>query len=261
MAAATSSNPVSQLNVIFDGTWIFVPTVDASGNIAGVDIYSPDCGHPHAGIFIPNLGPFGPTNWPQPSACYMLDSHGLDLSIQRSSPGSGMPVSGIDQTANHCVNRSRPIASNWDLVVSISAPPDAWTSAGTQSPVSPIPGGGTAPCFSGADAPKAKVSSAQILTFKNVSSVALCGAPSQLQSLVPTPYTGVGTLIIEGEIPYIPTIQHERTAVHAMANFAGLDLTLDHPLPSSGSSAPNPQMRPRSLGGSNCGHAIIFIPG
>ena len=139
--AATTSNPASQLNVVFDGTWIFIPTVDASGNIAGVDIYSPTCGHPHAGIFLPNLGPFGPTNWPQPSTCYMLDSHGLNLLIQRSSPSSGMPVSGIDQSANHCVNRSRPIANNWDLVIAISASPDAWTSSGTQSPVAPSPGG------------------------------------------------------------------------------------------------------------------------
>jgi hypothetical protein len=258
--AATTSNPASQLNVVFDGTWIYIPNVDASGNIAGVNIYSPACGHPHAALFLPQLGPFGPTNWPQPSTCYMLDSHGLNLAIKRSSPSSGMPVSGIDQKANHCVNRSRPIASSWDLVVSISASPDAWTSSGTQSPVSPVPGGGSVPCFSGADAPTANVSSAQTLTFKNVSSVALCGAPSLLQNLVPTPYTGVGTLIIEGEIPYIPTIQHERTAIHAMADFAGLDLTLDHPLPSSGSTSPNSVLKPRVLGGANCGHAIIFIP-
>ncbi len=119
--AATTSNPASQLNVVFDGTWIYIPNVDASGNITGVSIYSPACGHPHAGLFLSNLGPFGPTNWPQPSTCYMLDSHGLNLAIQRSSPSSGMPASGIDQTANHFVNRSRPIASSWDLVVSISA--------------------------------------------------------------------------------------------------------------------------------------------
>jgi hypothetical protein len=255
MAAATSS-PASQLDVVFDGTWIYVPSVDASGNILGVDIYSPSCGHPHAALFLPQLGPFGPTNWPQPSTCYMLDSHGLNLDVRRSAPG-GMNVSGIKQSANHVVPKPRPLAGNWDLLVSIAASPDAWTSSGTQNPVT---SGTNLPCFSGADAPTADVSSVQTLTFYNVTAVTLCGAPLTLQSLLPSPYQGPGSLLIEGEIPYIPTIQHERAAIHAMANFAGLDLALNYPLPSSGSSTSNSVLKPRLQGGANCGHGIIFVP-
>jgi hypothetical protein len=263
MAAATSTPAAApQLNVVFDGTWAFVPSVDASGNIVSVDVYSPACGHPHAALFLLNqLGPFGPTNWPQLSTFYMLDSHGLTLAVGRgSSPSGGMPAKGIDQSVNHCIPRIRPLGGNWDLVISVAASPDSWVSTGTQTPVATDPSGNTVPCFSGVDAPAGKISSIQTLSFKGVTSVSLCGAPGKLQSQIPAPFTGTGTLIFEGEVPYIPTLQHERAAITAMANFAGLDLLLEHPLPSSGSAAPSSVMQPRIAGAESCGHAIILFP-
>jgi hypothetical protein len=259
--APTSSAPAAtaQLDVVFDGTWIIVPTLDDSENIIGVEVYSPACGHPHAALFLPQLGPFGSTNWPQPSTFYMVDSHGLTLAIERSQAG-GMPAKGIDQTANHCISDKRPLGGNWDLVVSITAGPDAWVSSGTIDPVIKDPSGKTIPCFSGKDAPTAKVSSIQTLSFKNVGSVTFCGAPSKVQSQIPAPFNTNGSLLFEGEVPYIPTLQHERSTVVAMATLAGLDLSLDHPLPSSGSAAPNSILQPRIAGQANCGHAIILVP-
>ena len=37
-------------------------------------------------------------------------------------------------------------------------------------------------------------------------------------------WDGNGSLIFEDEIQYSPTLQHERAAILAMANLAGLDL-------------------------------------
>jgi hypothetical protein len=54
---ATTSSPVSQLDVVFDGTWLLVPAVDNSGKIAGVNVYSPACGHPLGVYFAPQLTP------------------------------------------------------------------------------------------------------------------------------------------------------------------------------------------------------------
>jgi hypothetical protein len=245
--------------VVFDGTWIIVPGLDSSQNIIGVEVYSPACGHPHAALFVPQLGPFGPANWPQASSFYMVDSHGLSLAIERGQ-AAGMPVSGINQSANHCISNKRPLGGNWDLVLSISTGPDTWVSSGTMDPVTKDPSGQTVPCFSGKDVPTAKVSSIQTLSFKNVSTVTLCGAPSKIQSLIPSPFNLNGSLLFEGEVPYIPTLQHERSTIVAMATLAGLDLSLEHPLPSSGSAAPNSILRPRIAGQANCGHAIILVP-
>ena len=260
MAAATNPSS-SQFDVVFEGTWIFVPSVDASGNIIGVDVYSPSCGHPHAALFVPQLGPFTPQNFPPLSSFYMLDDHGLTLAINRPSGPAGMSAKGIVQSANHCIPKSRPMGDSWDVLISINAGPDGWVSTGTQDPVTTDSSGKTVPCFSGADAPVAKISTIQTLSFKGVTAAALCGAPQVVQKLIPSPYAGNGSLLFEGEVPYIPSLYHERSAVNAMASLGGLDLLLEYPLPSSGSAAPNSVLKPRIQGQANCGHAIIFVPG
>ncbi len=259
---ATASNSpasVSQLDVVFDGTWVVVPSMDAAGHIVGVDVYSPACGHPHGATFSNQLNP---NPWPDPPAFYMLDDHSHVLFIERNSGSpAGMNISGIDQTINHCVTKARPIGSNWDLMISIPAGPDAWASADTVTPQTTDSSGRTVPCFSGKDIPTAKVSSLQTLSFKGVKSVELCGAPAKVQGLLPAPWSGVGSLIFEGEIPYVPTLQHERAAIAAMANLAGLDLALDYPLPSSSSAQPPaPVLQPMMRTGGNCGHALILMP-
>src|SRR5580693_8229197 len=118
MATATSSPAAaSQLDVIFDGAWILVPSADASGKIIEVNIYSPACGHP-LGVFFTNQ--VNPNPWPAQSAFYQLDSHSYTINLQRGSrAAAGMPISGINTTINHCVSQGRPIASNWDMLASI----------------------------------------------------------------------------------------------------------------------------------------------
>jgi hypothetical protein len=254
--ASSSVTPSLRLDVAFDGTWVVVPSADAAGTIVGVDVYSPSCGHPHGANFNFNINP---NPWPAPPAFYMLDNHGHILFIQRAAGSrAGMNISAIDKTVNQCV-AARPMGSNWDLMISIPAGPDSWASSDTVTPQANV-GGQTVPCFSGTDVPSGKVSSLQTLTFMGVTSVELCGAPAKFQTTIPNPWKG-GTLIFEGEIPYIPTLLHERSAVSALANLAGLDLTLDYPLPSSLSSQPAPgQVVALNRTGGNCGHAVIVLP-
>ncbi len=70
----------SQLDVVFDGTWVIVPGVDSNGNITAVNVYSPSCGHPQGVNFTSGLKP---NPWPDQDAFYQLDNHGYTLRIQQ----------------------------------------------------------------------------------------------------------------------------------------------------------------------------------
>jgi hypothetical protein len=252
---ATTSSPVSQLDVVFDGTWLLVPAVDNSGKIVGVNVYSPACGHPLGVYFAPQLNP---NPWPGQASFYQLDSHSYTLNIQVGSRGqAGMAVTGINSAINHCVS-ARALGSNWDLLASIAVGPDQWTSADTFDPQTTDPHGNPVPCMSGKDAPTGKISSMQTLRFSGVTGVALLGAPANVQALL-TPWKGNGTLIFEDEIPYIPTLQHERAAITAIANLAGLDLALDYPMEKRLQAAPLAPA-PMTHTGGFCGFATIMLP-
>lgn len=257
--AGSSPASATQLDVVFDGTWVIVPSVDASSRIVGVDVYSPTCGHPQGVVFTSELNP---NPWPTSAAFYMLDNHSHTISIRRSSGAqAGMPISGIDTTINHCVKKARPLGSQWDLLVSISCGPDAWTSSDTVDPVTTDDYGNPVRCLSGKDAPAGKVSTLQTLSFKGVTAVELCGAPASVQNLLPSPWSSTGSLIFEDEVPYVPTLQHERMAIFAMANLAGLDMALDVPLPPGrGVQQPSPVMQPMNRTGSFCGFAVLVMP-
>ncbi|MGA8668642.1 MAG: hypothetical protein WB679_02130 [Terracidiphilus sp.] len=261
MAAATSSPAASsQLDVVFDGTWVLVPSMDSTGVIIGVDVYSPECGHPHGAYFANQINP---NPWPLPAVFYMLDNHSHVVAIQRASGSkAGMTVAGIDQTINHCVTKSRTIDGSWDLMISIPCAPDAWASSDTVTPMATDSLGNTVPCFVGKDAPTGKVSSLQTLSFNNVQEVQLCGAPATVQGLLPSPWSGSGTLIFEGEVPYLPTLQHERGAVFALANLAGLDLALNYSLPPKTpvQLAASGPLRPMLHTGPNCTSSLIVLP-
>ena len=258
MATASSSpSTTSQLDVIFDGTWVIAPSVDGSGKITGVDVYSPHCGHP-LGVYFTNQ--LNPNPWPAQSGFYQLDSHSHALSIQCGSRGqAGMALAGIDTSANHCVPKTRALGNNWDLLLTISIGPDAWVSGDSVDPQTTDPHGNVVPCFRGHDAPGGKVSSMQTLSFHGVTAVALLGAPTNVQKLFPAPWSGNGTLIFEDEIPYIPTLQHERAAITAMANLAGLDLVLDYPMPKRAATSPSAS-RQMLHTTQYCGHSVLVIP-
>jgi len=154
------------------------------------------------------------------------------------------------------------MGTGWDLMISIQAGPDSWASGDTVTPQANNSSGQLVPCFSGKDVPVGQVSSLQTLSFTGVTGIELCGAPAKLQATIPNPLKTDGALIFEGEIPYIPTLMHERAAVSALAALAGLDLVLDVPLPSSLSarSTPGAGVQPFSHTGGYCGHAVIVLP-
>ncbi|HLY42334.1 MAG TPA: hypothetical protein VKR52_14065 [Terracidiphilus sp.] len=272
MGTTTSPAPsASQLDIILDGTWIVAPRVDGAKNIVGIEIYSPSCGHSHGVLFSSVLNP---SPKPDSSSYYMLDPHSYTLNVDRSSgKTAGMNASGIPTAVNHCVSIGRPIGSNWDLLVSVNAGPDSWTSTTTIVPDALDSSGKVVHCFVGKDAPAGSISSTQVLSFTGVRNVSLLGAPLNVQSLWSSPWAG-GSLLFEDEIAYIPTLQHERMAIFAMANLAGLDLALDYPLPrksapasapatstpSAGSTTSPPGIAPRLRTGGYCGHSVIVLP-
>jgi hypothetical protein len=255
--AGSAAAASSQLDVVFDGTWVMVPGVDANGKIIGVDVYSPSCGHPHGAYFTQELNPH-----PRPAAeaFYLLHEHGHRIDIARASGArTGMPLSGIDRSVNHVLSGKRPIRGNWDLMIAIGAGPDDWVSSDTVLPQTTDASGRTVPCFSGKDAPTGKVSSLQTLSFKGVTGVALGGVPAEVQALLPAPWSGSGSLIFAGEVPYIASIQHHRAAYQAMASLAGLDVALNHPLPAQRSAG----LGPGRLGiktPEDCTSALIVMP-
>ncbi len=254
--AGKSAGSASRLKIIFDGTWFFVPTSDTAGRITSVRVYSPTCGHPHGVAYV--SGPT-PDPWPEPPSFYQLDPHSYALNIsRRGKRQAGISIKKIDAVINHCVSL-RPTGDNWDLLVTIPIGPDSWISSDTVPSKTTDPHGYTVPCFVGTDAPTGKVSSLQTLTFGDVASVEIMGASGAVKALLPAPWSGQGSIIFENEIPYIPSLQHERTAIFALADLAGLDLAMNYPLP----DPPVPSRKSGWQGmrtGGPCGHAVIAIP-
>ncbi len=258
MTQAGSSQVIAtQIDVVLEGTWVIAPYVDASSRIIGVEVYSPACGHPQGVTFSTDLNPIP---WPSPASFFMLDNHGHTLNIQRASQsGAGMAVSGIDAGVNHCVKGHRPLSGGWDLKLSIPCGPDVWVSSGTTPTQIVNAQGNTVPCFSGSDAPQGPVSSTQRLTFKNVTGVELCGAPPSVQNMLASQWSKSGVLIFEDEVPYVPTPQHERMAIFAMANLAGLDMLMDYPLPTSRNAPKPPGPIPMNHTGGYCGFSVLLL--
>jgi hypothetical protein len=258
---AAQSKPAttsSQLDVILDGVWVILPSVDASGDIIGVNAYSPSCGHPHGALFVNQIDP---DPWPGPFSFYLLNNRSHLLNIQRASgQQAGMPIGGIDQTVNHCLAQSRPMAGSWDLMLSIAAGPDAWASSDTIVPQTTDSAGNTVNCLSGKDTPAGKVSGLQTLSFYGVTGVEFCGAPVAVQAQFPDPWSGSGSLIFEGDVPYNPTMEHERASFSAIADLAGMDLRLDFSLPPKTPPGQGNSLRPQIHTGGDCGYSLIVLP-
>jgi hypothetical protein len=99
----------------------------------------------------------------------------------------------------------------------------------------------------------------QTLSFKGVTSVELGGVPAAVHALLPAPWSGSGSLVFAGEVPYIASMQHHRAAYQAMADLAGLDLVLNHPLPPRKPA----DLGPGRLGNKtpeDCTSAVIVTP-
>jgi hypothetical protein len=120
--------------------------------------------------------------------------------------------------------------------------------------------GNTVNCLSGKDTPAGKVSGLQTLSFYGVTGVEFCGAPVAVQAQFPDPWSGSGSLIFEGDVPYNPTMEHERASFSAIADLAGMDLRLDFSLPPKTPPGQGNSLRPQIHTGGDCGYSLIVLP-
>jgi hypothetical protein len=212
--AATSFD----FHVHFQGAFVFSIKTEANSSdpgakLSGVDAYAPVCGHTNAATI--NTG-----------STYMLESYWHCIDPVYDPAYTPSPITLGQLKTNIGVNTpvtpgNRPIGGGWDIAFSLPIPPEDW-----QCDLL-VPG--AASCFSGQDAGLVPglVALEQILIYKQVSSALFHGACFKADF---TPVNGVVDLYLSSEVPYIPTTQHERRAVDAMAALVGLDLILQSPL-------------------------------
>jgi len=225
------------LDLVFDGPLLFVPTV-SDGNVTGLEVYSPCNDHPVGAVFLPGVwftdeelsGGRG-ERWPEPESFSLLDPHSyaIDLTQEPSKKGStgGFPAASIPDT-NHKIRPGRRISGDWHVAIAVHGQMSGWSS--------PCLAQVTEGMFSGSDAPTVSaVALTHKLTFLGVTAAEFCGAPKEAKEYLKANIGGGGTLIVLGELPYHPTLLHERQAVDALSKLGGLDLRLMLTVPT-----PNP---------------------
>lgn len=243
-----------QLDIVFDGPLLFVPTV-SDGNVTGLEVYSPCNGHPIGAVFVPGvwysdeeLSGGRSERWPEPESFSLLDPHSysIDLTQQYPKKGNpaGFPAKSIPE-ANHKVRPGRRLSGDWNVAIAVRGEVSAWTSPC----VIPVPEG----MFSGSDAPTAgTIALTHKLTYSGVTAAEFCGAPTEAKEYLAANCTTGGTLIILGELPYHPTLLHERQAIDAIAKLAGLDLRLMLTAPTPGPSRVMSHIKP-------CATSIVLV--
>jgi len=230
--STSKSKATAQLDILFAGPLLFVPAV-ADGNITGVEVFSPCNGHHIGAVFLPGvlfadaeLDDPKCERWPEPESFSLLDPHSylIDLTQKTKKPQRPFPVAAIPET-NHKVKPGRRLSSDWEVSISVKGHLSGWTS----HRLSKVREG----LFHGADAPTAEsTASLHRLTYVGVTAADFYGAPSEPRAYLRTNIAKGGTLIVIGEIPYQPTLLHERRAIDAIAKLAGLELHLAETAPS-----------------------------
>ncbi|GGH05488.1 hypothetical protein [Silvibacterium dinghuense] len=234
---ASVPSPVTpfELHLHFEGAFIF--SVKTEGNssdpgakITGVDIYAPVCGHTNSATI--NSG-----------STYMLESywHCIDPVFAEGYAPSPITLGALKTNiaANTpMVPGNRPIKGGWDIAFTLPVPPEDWA---CDEFVANAPAS-----FTGQDLGliPASVALDQVLIYKNVTGANFHGAcfPADF-----APVNGVASLYLNSEVPYIPTLQHERRATDAIAQLVGLDWVLQTPL--GAASASTGRFQPRTKTG------------
>jgi hypothetical protein len=227
-----------QLDVVFGGPLLFVPTI-TDNNVAGVEVYSPCNDHPVGAVFVPGIW-FSDTElqnpkcerWPEPESFSLLDPHSYLLELTQRSSSKGrtapFPVSSIPDT-NHKVRPGRRLSHAWNVSIGVKGELTGWTT--------PCLADVTEGLFYGADAPAtgSKVGLTHRLTYAGVTGAEFCGASKEAREYLKANISKGGTLIILGELPYHSSLAHERKAIDALAQLAGLDyhLLITAPAPKS----------------------------
>jgi hypothetical protein len=236
-SSSKSKATTAQLDILFAGPLLFVPAV-VDGDITGAEVFSPHNGHHIGAVFLPGvlfsdaeLDDPKCERWPEPESFSLLDPHSylidltqLDLTQRAKKSQRPFPVAAIPET-NHKVKPGRRLSGDWEVSISVKGHLSGWTS----HRLSKVREG----LFHGADAPTTEsTASLHRLTYAGVTAADFYGAPSEPRAYLRENIAKGGTLIVIGEIPYQPTLLHERRAIDAIAKLAGLDLHLAETAPS-----------------------------
>jgi hypothetical protein len=222
-----------QLRVTFEGCFVFALSVAGDDAIDGITVYAPDCGHIYSGG-IPDQwnNPFlKRTSCTDSSLLFMLQPRHYCLELTPPSSGS-MSLNALKASIgsqNIWADGHRPIGQGqgWNMQVKLPIPDgvECWTTDSMS--VGDSFSGDAAQTFT-------QIGMSQTLIYNNVSDFVLRGSPLPLK-----PYHLVNDhdgsrpyvpLTISTEPPCIPSIEHQRMAVQAMARMVGLDLSLQNPL-------------------------------
>jgi hypothetical protein len=250
-ARKTSKSAPSRLDIVFSGPLLFVPNT-IEGSIHSVEVYSPKNGHPVGAVFIPNTfftdtqlnHPDSP-GWPEISSFSLLDPHSYAIHLVQSGQQLAFTASSIP-AENHKVKPGRRLSADWEIAAVVHGQLSSWTSH-LQFDV-------TEGLYQGSDAPTSKkVSCMHRLTYLGVTGAEFSGVAAEPKKYLSDNILAGGTLIILGEIPYQPSLLHERQAVQSLAKLAGLDLHLMSGTPSPGKTR---LMASRS---SPCGHSVVLV--
>jgi hypothetical protein len=246
-----STSNGAQLDILFSGPLLFVPAV-TDGKITGVEVFSPCNGHHIGAVFLPGvlfsdaeLNDPKCERWPEPESFSLLDPHGysIDLTQKNKKRQRPFPVADIPKT-NHKVKPGRRLSADWEVSIRINGHLSGWTSHRLAKVTDGL--------FHGADAPTTETTATtHRLTYAGATTAEFYGAPSEPRAYLRANIAKGGTLIVIGEIPYQPTLLHERGAIDAIAKLAGLELHLAETEPSAHKTR-------LMLHTANCGHSIIL---
>jgi hypothetical protein len=239
----------SELHIVFSGPLLFIPQIE-SGRVVSVDVYSPRNGHPIGAVFLPGvfysdaeLDKANPATWPEQESFSLLDPHSYAIEVTHAKAQKALLASEIPKE-NHKIKPGRKLTADWDVAISIYGQVTGWSSHRHFSIDNEL--------YRGSDAPMvASVAGRHRLKYARVAAAEFCGARKEPKAYLSANIAKGGTLIIMGEIPYQPSLLHERRAIDSLAKLAGLDLQL-------ATTEPEPHKSRLMLHTINCGHSIIL---
>jgi len=240
-----------RLEIIFGGPLLFVPKIEEN-LITEVEVFFPKNGHPAGAVFLPGksfstgeLDGVGCEDWPDPESFTMLDPHSYAIDLVQGGKGKPMRSSEIPAT-NHKIKPGRRLSDAWEIAVTIRGRLSGWSSH-RHSRV-------TADLYTGGDIPLSEtIAAMHKLTYESVASAEFYGASANPRSYFRENVAQGGSLILLGEVPYQATLLHERRAIDALAQLAGLDLHL-------ADIAPEPHRTRLMAHTINCGHSVVVAP-
>ena len=248
----TTSAPVrAKIDILFGGPLLIVPSI-ANDTVTDVEVFSPNNGHPVGAVFVPGvwfsdaeLNDPKCKRWPEQESFSLLDPHGYSIELTQDSSQlqSPFPVASIPET-NHKVKPGRRLSGDWEVAVAIQGKLSGWSSQRAFRV--------TPDLYVGYDAPKSgSVAGMHRLTYSGVLAAEFHGAPAKPREYLQANVVKGGSLIILGEVPYQPTLLHERRAIDALAKLAGLDLHL-------AATDPQPHKSRLMIFHVDCGHSIVL---